>query len=205
MASIYQTTTVWSGASGLPGYTNLFFEAPGADVAAEIVSIADAVADFWTACAPALAGGVSLTTSAEIRQVNDATGILETLWAIVPAPSVVNGGGSGVGPSPAGACISWSTSEVHAGHVVRGRTFMVPIALNVFQSDGTLTSGATTIFNDAAVGLIGHAGPNFVIWSRPYPGDPEATPPKPAHDGASFPALTGICRDKVAVLRSRRD
>jgi hypothetical protein len=205
MSSIYQTTSVWSGASGLPGYTNLFFDAPGADVAAEIVSVADAVHDFWAAMTGALASGVSITTNAEIRQLNAETGVLETLWAIVPAPTAVGGGGSGIGPSPAGACISWNTGEVHAGHVVRGRTFIVPIALNVYQADGTLTTGAVTIFNDAAVGLIGHSGPEFVIWSRPFPGDPDAVPPKASHLGAAFPAMTGICKDKVAVLRSRRD
>jgi hypothetical protein len=202
---IYQTTTTWAGASGLPGYTNLFFDAPGVDVAAEIVSVADAVADFWNALSPGLASGVTLTTSAEIRQLDPATGALETLWAISPSPSPVGGGGSGVGPSPAGGCISWNTGEVHAGHVVRGRTYLVPIALNVFQSDGTLTSGFVTIMNDAAVGLIGHSGPDFVIWSRPVASDPDHVPPIVGHSGAAFPAVTGVAKDKVAVLRSRRD
>jgi hypothetical protein len=196
--SIYQTTSVWSGASGLPGYTNLFFDAPGVDPAAEITSVADAVADFWAGLAGGLAAGVTITTSAEIRQIDEATGDLETLWAISPAPTGVGGGGSGVGPAPAGACISWGTGEVHAGHVVRGRTFLVPLALNVFQSDGTLTSGYVTEINAAAVALIGHAAPDFVIWSRPTTGDD-------GHAGAAFPAMTGVCRDRVAVLRSRRD
>jgi hypothetical protein len=193
--SIFKTTTTWQGASGLPGYTNLFFNNDGTDVATQLPAIKDAVHDFWSGLAGVIPTGVSLTTSAEVGQIAQATGTLETIWAFSPSPDVVNGGGSGVGPAPAGACISWQTGEVHDGRQVRGRTFIVPLALNVYQSDGTLTGGAVTDINAAAVALIGAIPNGFCIWARPKTGVP----------GEAYSAVTGVAKDKVAVLRSRRD
>lgn len=192
---LFKTTNIWAGASGLPGFTNLFFLVDGVDIAADILATADAAHDFFEDIASMLPTTVTITTQPVIEQINVATGILETVWAVSPAPGVVGGGMTGQGPSPAGACVSWQTGEVHDGRQVRGRTFLVPLGAAAFQSDGTLASGAVTAFNAAAVGLIGAPDTTFAIWARPKTDVP----------GEAFPAVTGTCRDQVAILRSRRD
>jgi len=192
---LLKTTNIWAGASGLFGYTNLFFETASTPTPTEILAIADAAHDFFEDIAAQLPTTVTVTTQPVLEQINEATGILETVWAVSPAPAAVGGGMTGQGPSPAGACVSWQTGEVHGGRQVRGRTFLVPLGAAAFQSDGTLSPTSVSLFNTAAVNLIGAPDATFSIWSRPRTG----------LAGAAFPAVTGTCRDQVAVLRSRRD
>jgi hypothetical protein len=69
----------------------------------------------------------------------------------------------------------------------------------MYQTDGTFNSTALGTLNTmaAALGIIGRQ----VVWSRPiFDAEGEVIV-----SGASFDVQGGFCRDKVAVLRSRRD
>jgi hypothetical protein len=113
-------------------------------------------------------------------------------------------GATGFGPLATGICTTWLTAGVVAGKHVRGRTFLVPLGLDVTQSDGTPTDAALTAVAAYAADMIGvgSAG-DAVVWSRPK----KAVPP--AEGFTRFGSVHGITaatvKNTFAVLRSRRD
>jgi hypothetical protein len=89
---------------------------------------------------------------------------------------------------------------------VRGRTFIVPIGGASLAGDGTLDATKQGNIQSAANTLVASAAATvqLVIWSRPFPGDPN-NGGSFARDGSSHPVKSALVRDKVAMLRSRRD
>lgn len=198
---IGQVTILWTGLTGLPGTTTLNFTT-GAPDPVEADNMVTAADGFAADLIPVLGTGTSLQVQPEVKWFNTATGVLDSLGAVSPAPAAHVASASGpVGPLPAGACIAWSTDGVHLrpgaskARRVRGKTFVVPLAATAYQSDGTLTTAVITALSNAASDLVAATDATLVIWSRPVAGA----------GGAAFPVTTWHVTDQAAVLRSRRD
>lgn len=152
-----------------------------------------AVKDFWSACASHMAGYVNIKVPnvADVLDETDGT-LLNTTVQGTEGNFV--GGGTGAYPGGVGACINWTTAGIVAGKRVRGRTFVVPLAASVFDTDGTLSSATVGALSTAAADLITDVGSELVIWSRPRVG----------LDGSVHPVVAGSCADRVAWLQSRK-
>src|SRR4029453_16202486 len=147
-----RVVTVWSGAAGMPGYTNMFFDGfiEGAGSAA---SVADRVRTFWDAIKVYIPSVITLTVQPSVAQINPGTGALQDDYPLTTAPVAVVGTGAGPYTAPAGACINWKTNTVIAGKKLRGKTYVVPLSGGSYDSAGTLLAGALTTLNAAAVTL----------------------------------------------------
>ena len=116
------------------------------------------------------------------------------------------GGEVSSGPAPVGLITRWTTSGYVNSRRVRGRTFHVPVIRQMFEDNGTVSTGGLTAANafGGAMNSPGATDCIFGVWSRPVTAD-EATPGSPARAG-SFWGCTGYgVPDKAVVLRSRRD
>jgi hypothetical protein len=191
---VARTRTVWNGITGAPGYTELSFITDGT-TPTEGAACISATVDFFTSVSALVATTTNFSVDSEISFFNEATGALEEITAVSPAPDNLGGGFGSQGPGPTGAVIGWSTGGINWGRRVRGRTFIVPLAAGCYQSDGTLTSGTVTQLSSAATDLVADADTEFGVWSRP----------RDNVGGAAFPVLTWRVPDMAAVLRSRRD
>jgi hypothetical protein len=198
---IGEVTILWTGLTGLPGTTTLNFFT-GAASPIEAKHMTDAADAFASTLITVLGNGTSLQVQPEVKFLDEASGVLDSLAAVSPPPPAHVASASGqVGPLPSGAVIAWATDGVHLrpgalkSRRVRGRTFVVPLALAAYQSDGTITGTIITALSGAASTLVGDASTSFVIWARPVDGA----------GGASFPVTTWHITDQAAVLRSRRD
>lgn len=102
-----------------------------------------AVAAFWGSDSRAIFDG-ALT---EVGTATPAAGVAGT-------PFNRQGTASGVTPGPAGvgACITWRSSL--ATRSGRGRTFIVPLYTNSYESNGTLSAGTLTGLQNAASALV---------------------------------------------------
>lgn len=149
---------------------------------------------FWTAVASLMSGYVHIHVPAEGETFDAATGELVDTWTF-GTPVDITGGGTGAYAGGVGAAVGWSTAGIHYGRKVRGRTFIVPLAANVYDTDGTLASGTRTTLTNAAEDLVGDAAGSLVIWSRPAPTRPV---------GNAYPITSGLVKDHVSWLRSRR-
>lgn len=191
----------WSGYSGAPGLTQLYFTGPdslGGGVLSQAIvdGFATSAHAFMDSLANHMPSTVSITMRTEVEEIDVATGVLQSIYD-TPAKTVIQGNGVGSYSGASGACITWATDGIKAGRRIQGRTFVVPLEGSSYEGDGTLS--ATTIADyNSAVGLfldaVEAANP-FVIYSRPGLTGP----------GQTARAVSGRIRDKAAVLRGRRD
>lgn len=125
---------------------------------------------------------------------NDTTGALTGSWTASSNADVV-GGSLDSYAAPAGAVVNWNTAGIVNGRRVRGRTFIVPVARNGYDTDGTLSAAFVSALDLAASDLVTNSAGGLLVWHRPVGGV-----------GGSAHSVTGHrVRDKIAVLRSRRD
>lgn len=145
------------------------------------------------------------TVQGSVDIIEDTTGeIQETLEG---DNVVVNGTvDAGQGPAPAGLAVTWNTGGVVAGRHVRGRTFVVPVAVSAAGGDGTPTDPAKTAAADFGAVLLGMMSGLVqpVVWSRPKL-KKDTDPQEYYRFGSNHDILTATVADKFAVLRSRRD
>lgn len=141
---------------------------------------------------------VSITFPGSGDTIDDTTGDLTGVWSS-PDGGTITGTGAGTAAAGVGACITWTTGGIVPGkkgpRKLRGRTFLVPLFGNCFDSDGTIEPTTLANLRSLADGIMA-SGP-LAVWHRPT----SAT----ATDGTSYGVLSNNVRDKVAFLSSRRD
>lgn len=186
----------WTGFTGSPGYTNLYFINPEVPTLAIRNTTAGRVRTWFEAIKTTLPSTVNVAYPSEMEQLETETG---TLMASLPIDALANTVGTLVGnfASPTGACVNWTTSLIVNGRKLRGRTFLVPMGSAAFQTDGTLKDSDRTAIVTASNTLCSFQD-NLVlgVWHRPAPG---------AADGVAAQVASASVKDKAAVLRSRRD
>lgn len=193
MVDLYKMQVTWSGTTGLPGTTTLY------SLAIPPVSGVKAMFTSLKAYFPA---GLTWTIPASGDVIDETTGILTGAWSSGSALSEVSSGSTAYAGG-VGCVIRWTTTTIVEGRRLRGRTFMVPMIVGSYDTDGSLTAGMVGFVQTAATALVTAYSSNLVVWSRPKkdPDDPE-TIIRPGSHGI----VTGAqAIDKVAVLRSRRD
>lgn len=196
MAVLFHTVAKWNGFPGAPGYTN-FYALTTDPLSTGAQAHADSVRTLFDDLKGFFASTVSIQVQSLVETIDENKGEIQDDITVATPPSVVTGTSASQYAGPAGACITWKTAGIVAGKHVRGRTFLVPMAVNQFESDGTITSGALSIIITAASAYRTRAGTSPVVWHRPV-GSPGA-------GGEGFPITASSVTDKVAVLTSRRD
>lgn len=192
---IYRTKIRWSGFTGAPGYSILHFDASTDPTVAGAQDVYNQTVAFCSDIASNLPSVVSVLAEGAVEVINTPNGDLLDILPVTPSPAA-KGIQTGGFSAATGACITWETGEVKNGRRVRGRTFIVPMTAALYDTDGTLTSGALTDLQNAA-GVLAGSGFSFGIYSRPSSAE--------AEDGSFHTVSSGRVSDKTAVLRSRRD
>lgn len=195
---MYRVTARWSGFSGGPGYSNFYFGSgflDGGLVGDEAELLAGRVRDSFDELSDLLPTGTRINIEPEVPIIDSDTGVIQSFNSIEAPPQVAAGARDNYA-GPAGAVVTWRTADLRNGRRIRGRTFIVPLATQSFQSDGTLVSDSITALRAFADGIMGSSlDGDFGVWSRPSGGS-----------GGVFASVTGYTvPDMVAVLRSRRD
>lgn len=185
MTELYRLRTTLTGFPGGPGVATMFF----LDVATAVSS----VHSFWTTVKAGMPSDVNLQVENTGDIIEDTTGALTGAWGAT-AVSSLSGVGTGPYSAPSGACITWLTDTITDRKRLRGRTFVVPLAGDMYQSDGSLASGTLSNLQGAADDLIAAQSASFVIWHRGT-----------GTDGSNGLVTAARVADKAAILRSRRD
>lgn len=201
MAALLRATVVQTGYPGSPGYTSLYavHTDPPSTAAAALVS---AVGVLFNAISAQMCTGFTWTINSDVAVVEDTDGSIDSFISTTPptqsvfAPSALYAGASG-------AVVDWLTNTVVNSRKVMGRTFFVPLGGNAYESNGTLTSAARTVFLNATEAYRTTPGIIPAVWSRPYTAVPGK--PRPTTPGSTAPITARRVPDMAAVLRSRRD
>lgn len=155
---------------------------------------------FWQSCGALMGGWVTIRVPASGETFDVTTGTLNGTWS-EGTVSTATGGGSGGSAGGVGACVGWSTDGIRRGRKVRGRTFIVPLAANVYDSDGTLLSTTLTALNGAVTTLLAGGSSTLQVYARPTPAPGGIGPDSP---GQVARITSGLVKDHVSWLRSRR-
>lgn len=197
-----RVTARWSGAIGLPGYSVFHFRdftvtgEPTQETADGAVA---KVRAFFVGIQSQLPNVVSVQVQSDVPVIEDTNGMMTSVFSAPTSAPV--GGSAGLSTeyaAPVGAVVTWRTGQVRNGRIIRGRTFLVPLARTAFDAGGTLSESALSAINAAATTLRNPAGTGDLgVYSRPS--SPAAT------DGQWAFASGHSVPDMGAVLRSRRD
>lgn len=199
MVDILRVKVKWTGGPGGPGFTNFHFNefVEGDQTQANAdgaVSKTDAFISNWQSSLPT---SITIAVDPIVDVITAEDGKLKSFFTTAPAAARV-GTGTGAYSAASGMCFNWYTNGVRNGRRVRGRTFVVPIAGNAMDTNGTIDNTKVTGLRTVAATFISSTGSgDFGVYSRPSA--PGAT------DGVWYPATSFTLPDKVAVLRSRRD
>jgi hypothetical protein len=201
MTSMNRVRVSWSGWVGQPGLTTFYMSDSTLDVTP--------IKNFFTALAGKVPTPITWTIPALGDKIDDKQGDLVGAWAGTGGGVVAASGTGSAFAGAAGFLVDWKTSTIHRGRRIQGRSYFVPSATSVYQSDGTIFESDRAAIAAAGQALVTAMTPNLLIWARPFPGKaaevgPPAKPAKPAADGASGPIVLAVCPDINAVLRSRR-
>jgi len=167
---------------------------------AETSGVQAALKTFWQSCGALMGGWVTVRVPNSGETFDVTTGLLNGTWSEGTVSTAV-GGGSGGSAGGVGACVGWTTDAIRAGRKVRGRTFIVPLAANVYDSDGTLLSTTVTTLNNAVTALTAAVPDGLLIFCRPAPPPGGIGPDSPGQVGE---IKSGLVKDHVSWLRSRR-
>lgn len=179
----------WSGAQVVGGGVTVLHFAGDSGVPG-----VGAIGNALTAFRDHIPTGVSFYIPSGGDKIEDTTGELVGVWDS-GGDSGGNGTGAATAAAGAGACISWKTGGIVNGKKLRGRTFIVPLPTADYDNQGSLTPACVAALNTLA-DAIQASGP-LAIWHRPTKSAPAS--------GNSYGVIAHSVRDKVAMLRSRRD
>lgn len=199
MPEMFRVTINWTGFTGGPGYSNLYFETSdgGAITQGAVDSAVTKVAAFLAAIRGELPSSVTTGVEAQVQEIAEITGNLEALWTGTP-PAAAPGTDAGVYSGATGFVINWFTNEVINNRRVRGRTFIVPLGGSAYDLNGTIGTTRLATFNTAATNLRADSGNSrLVVWHRPNP--------VTGLGGGAYQVVSHRIPDKAAVLTSRRD
>lgn len=201
MALMQRTQVIWQGFIGAPGYSTFYTRV--SDPSQHDTRLAAAtLRDAFSALATRFPQDVTFTFPQETELIEDTTGEMVDLMTFEPPLADVDGMAGGPYSAASGAAIEWRTLGVRRGRRVRGRTFFVPLANSQYEEDGTLSQTLMNGLEAFAEEIADEEGPQFLVWSRPI-----RNPDTGAiiEEGSSHRISSGSVRDRVAVLRSRRD
>jgi hypothetical protein len=167
--------------------------------AADAQVACDQIGSFWAD----LLGAFPLTMVVQVQPVvpvfEDSTGVLITDLTIGTPELPLAGTGTGGVTQGSGLRINWKTADILEGRHVRGATFVVPSAQDVFDATGEPSATALAVVNAAANDLIVDLAAlalELVIWVRPDTPESEA--------GSSHAVTSGLCSIRPSGLRRRR-
>lgn len=209
MGNLLKVKIRWSGFTGSPGWSNLYFgdESEVFYTDANADAIADRVDTWLVGIKGLLPPAVNVTVQSDVEEIDPATGDLQRVFSAGPRNAIAGGAAANGYSAASGVVVTWRTAGVVAGRRVRGRTFLVPTATVAYDIDGSLQNSTITTLNTFSSALFPPVGGlGLAVWARPTEQHTNAKGEVvPARDGSWFPVQSHSVADKVAVLRSRRD
>lgn len=170
-----------------PGLTTFYAEADGT------LAIQVGAGGFFDAVKFMIPVGTTITIPQGGDEIDEATGALVGTWG-TSSLTTITGTGTGSFAQGVGARVVWQTGGIVGGRRVRGSTFVCPIVVTQFESNGTLANTALQGLNAGITAMMAQVPTQMRIWSRPVAG----------RAGTVSTVTAGNAPDKVSWLRSRR-
>lgn len=198
MALLERVRVALTGFPGGPGVNTFYF----LDTATALTSLKN----MYLSLAGYLPSDVHVQVQNTGDIIESTTGAITGAWQSPPVPEVI-GTFTGVYAAPVGFMAGWETSTILDGRRLRGRTFFVPAASNIFNTLGSIGEGYLVGIRSTVADFQVSQSSSLVIWHRPFAGSPAVGTRKarPAHSGGVGLVTATRVPAKAVVLRTRRD
>jgi hypothetical protein len=198
MATIERVRLVLNGFVGGPGVITLY--------ALDGAALTANVATYCNNIAGAIPDNVTMHCEGSGDILNDQTGEITGTWT---GGTVTPHAGTSAATFPVvcGWVVNWITGTVLDGKRLKGRSFHVPAAGGIYDTNGQMVTASAAANEAVAQALVAAATGNFVVWHRPRKARAAdgTRPAVTARLGGHAFVTDAFVPDKVAVLRSRRD
>lgn len=195
--AIYQARARWSGNPGGDGFTVMNFDATVG--ASAVDTIVGEMAAFLAAFAPHMPTSISCQVEGEVKEIDEVTGNLIGYEQASSTPAPFSGSGtSSEHAAGVGLAITWRTNGVRNNRRITGKTYILPLRNEAFDSAGTILQAVRNDADNAILTFltdVALSGAAFGVWSRPSANLPA---------GSYVDASGGTVKDQVAVLATRR-
>lgn len=184
-----QYRALWNVPGGGSGFSVLHYTIAGNGAAAQ--QLANDTRGFFVDLVNILPDDVDIDFDSEVIDL-DESGVLTAVWPVTP-PAQVAGINTSTYARAAGAVVNWATDTIVVGRRLSGRTYIVPLAGNAFDTTGIITTAARDVLIAAAEDFIaaGTANRPLRVWSRTH--------------ATSATVQSATVPIQGAVLRGRRD
>ena len=198
MTSIHRVRVGWTGFPGGPGVSTFY--------TLDTAGFLDDLYTFFYALRGAIPTSVTIQIEGTGDTITDTTGELVSGWT-EDAPAAIDCNNSNTYAAPSGAVVDWLTSAVLDGRRLRGRTFLVPVAADAYETNGTLHPDFIAMLQGVSDAFVAAQSGSFVIWHRPRAAKAADGSRKAVtqRDGGHSLVTAAHVPDEACVLRSRRD
>lgn len=186
MAILNRVRVEWAGGITGPGLSTFYVQGTLSDVSG--------ITDFFDDIKALFPSDLDWTIPGTGDQIDSANGELAGSWS-ASGGGAVAATGSGAYAAPAGALVTWRTSSIIGGRRLQGRTFLVPLVVSAYESNGTLSTTTQGTLTTAATTMLA-AVSDLTIWHRPD---------ENGNGGGLGLVTQSLVKDRVVTLRSRRD
>lgn len=197
MVAMQKMTATWTGFTGAPGTTTVFWNGGTLVNPSQLKTFFDAYAAY-------IPNTVSILVNASGQYVESTTGLVTGTWSMSgPAPTIGTATG-GVLLTAQGAQVRLETGQFRRGKHIRGRFYLIPCYSSILQSTGVISTTAKSALDAALQTMNSNTGGMFGMWHRPLK-DYSVKPPLLKEPGEWISVPSATVNTKVAVLTSRRD
>lgn len=198
MAALNRVRVALTGFPGGPGVATFY--------AIGVSTFIPALHLLWENMATIMPVDVRINVAATGDIIESSTGVITGTWS-QPATAEIPGTSAQKYAAPVGVLLRWTTDTILDGRHIRGRTFVVPVTLDQFDTNGQIGAGAMANFPTPLNALVSSQSANFVIWHRPRKARAaNGTVPAVTARPGGFANVTGSgVSPRAVVLRSRRD
>lgn len=169
-----------------------FYSVPGGGHQADVVTMLTTIKDVW-------AGGTTVHIPNTGEQLNDTNGNVVGAWTFGVDTTLTSANSSDYAAG-VGVRLRWTTNGIRNNRHVIGTTFIVPVSVAAYDSDGTLDNAFVAVLQGVADDFLDDMADDLLIWSRPHVFGTAGTV-----DGIAHPVTGFQVPDKVAWLRSRKE
>lgn len=192
--------TIFSGVSGSPWYSNLFFDADGG--APEALAASNLTLAFWDALQSIIKENISVAVQPDVTEIDPTLGEIVGVENVPQSPFLALGAQDMLPPATQGL-VTLRTGVYRTGRPVIGKIF-IPGLIEQVSANGVLAPATVTTVQNAADALVAGVpgSAELVVWSRPKL---TSVVPPALLPGAAIPVVSATAASNFAVLRSRRD
>jgi hypothetical protein len=190
-------TATWTGWSGAPGTTSIYFQ--GAAIVNPSVLKA-----FFDAVAPYTPTTVTIQVNNSGELVDPPSGKVTGSWSTSSVASTAGTATAQAMTPSSGIQVRIETGTFRDGKHIRGRFYLIPGATGSYTNTGQITGTVTSAIQTAANTLVSASGSQIGVYHRALY-DTSVKPPVLKRSGEFIVAQSLLVLGKPASLTSRRD